>query len=617
MCLPTIALRAEWRRHRSLSIRVRSAVHLVVWIGLAASMVSCATSAAFRAGQQAERQRNYDRAVAEYTQVLQERPNDRNAQLALDRAKMRAAQVHYAQGRRFASLERYEEALAEYQLAYELNPSVGDIEREFRETRRKVQTKLAAREEGQTELEALIDRTREAAPPGLDLPSDIELPDSVVFRDASARAVFSALGQFGGINVVFDPAFRDSIISVDLRNTTFGVALASVAASTGNFFRITVERTVTIIPDTPAKRREYEEEIVRTFYLSNADVAETIDLLRLVVDLRRLAPVAATNAISVKDTPERMEAAAKLIKAIDKARAEVVIEVNLLEVDRQTLRDYGLQFASAGSTGINTVLDPNVGGTTDDGGLFIDDVRRLSGADIFVAGLPSLFVRLLESKSNTRILANPHLRTSDGVTAEARFGERVPVPVTTFTPIAAGGISQQPITSFNYENIGVNITITPRIHHNDEVSLTLVVEISNISGTGFGNLPQFGNRSITTTIRLHDGETNILAGLIRDDEREVLEGIPWLNSVPVLGRLFGRSKTETQETDIVLTLTPHIVRVLDLEEEDLLPFRVRRDTASALVAQPQLQPRPLATPVAPGTTPDTQRPVGLPRDPQN
>ena len=139
----------------------------------------------------------------------------------------------------------------------------------------------------------------------------------------------------------------------------------------------------------------------------------------------------------------------------------------------------------------------------------------------------------------------------------------------------------QPITSFNYENIGVNIDITPRTHHDDDVSLALQIEISNISGVGFGNLPTFGNRSIDTTIRLHDGETNMLAGLIRDDEREVLAGIPGLSDLPVVGRLFARSRREAQQTDIVLMLTPRIIRVLELTESDLQPFQVEAETGSA------------------------------------
>jgi len=582
---------------------------LVLALGIAAS--GCSMNAALRQGQVAERERNYDEAVLAYTRALQENPRDRETQLSLERAKLRAAQLHYTEGRRLTQRGEYQQALSEFQVAYDLNPDMGDIERELRETRNAVRAKLESRQDGKTELEALIDRTREAAPPGLDLPRGIELPDSVVFRDASASAVFSALGQFGGVNILFDPQFRDTAVSIDLRNTTFDTAIASVANSTQNFFRVTAPQTVTIIPDTPAKRREYEEEIVRTFYLSNADISETIDLLRLVIDLRRLAPVTATNAISIKDTPERIEAAGRLLKAIDKARAEVVIEVQLLETDRQSLREYGLQFATPGSSGINSTI--GLGGSS----LTFDDVRRLSGSSLFVADIPSLFMRLIESDTSTRILANPHLRTSDGVTAEARFGERVPVPVTTFTPIAAGGVSQQPITSFNYENIGVNILLTPRIHHNEEVSLALDVEISNISGTGFGDLPQFGNRKIVTSIRLRDGETNILAGLIRDDEREVLEGIPGFNRIPVLGRLFGRNKTETQETDIILTLTPHIIRVIDLEENDLMPFRVDRDATSTVAGaisqvQTPLQVQPQPQPRVPATT---QQPVIPPEPP--
>jgi len=576
---------------------------------------SCAASNALRAGQIAERERNYDAAIIAYTRAIQENPRDRDAQLSLERARLRAAQLHYNEGRRFSQNGDWDSALTEYQIAYELNPTMGDIEREISETRDAIRVELSKPENGLTELEALINRTRDASPENLSLPQGIRLPDSVVFRDASARAVFSSLGQFGGVNLLFDPQFRDVPISIDLRNTTFDIAIASVAATTQNFFRVTAPLTVTIIPDTPNKRREYEQEIVRTFYLSHADVAETIDLLRLVIDLRRLAPITATNSISIKDTPERIAAAAKLLRAIDKARPEVVIEVQLLEMDRQTLREYGLQFANIGTAGISAVA-----GLTQQT-LTLDQVQRLGSSDLFIADIPSLFMRLIASDTSTRILANPHLRTADGVAATAAFGERVPVPVTTFSPIAAGGVSQQPITSFNYENIGVNIEITPRIHHNNEVSLALDVEISNISGTGFGDLPQFGNRKIVTSIRLRDGETNILAGLIRDDEREVLEGVPGFNRIPVLGRLFGRSKTETQETDIILTLTPHVIRGIEIEENDLLPFTVGRDVTSSLAggspvqlqqqAQPQQQPRALAPgqqPVFPPSQPDQPAP---------
>jgi general secretion pathway protein D len=360
-------------------------------------------------------------------------------------------------------------------------------------------------------------------------------------------------------------------------------------------------------PDTPAKRREYEEEIIQTFYLSNADLKETIDLLRVVIDARRVAPTAATNAITIQDTPERIVAASRLLTAIDKARPEVIIDVELLEVDRSRLREYGLQVASPGSPGVSGTVDVNQEGLT------LEALRNLGQSQVFLTGVPGLYYRLLKSDSATRTLANPQLRTSEGVTAQAKFGERVPVPVTTFSPIATGGVAQQPITSYNYENIGVNIDITPRTHHDDDVSLALKIEVSSISGTGFGGLPTFGNRAISTVIRLKDGETNMLAGLIRDDERRVLAGIPGLSDIPVIGRLFAHTKNETQESDIILTLTPHIIRVLDLNEEDLRPFRVGRDLGTPLIELPlsaepskpipdqQTPVKPVAAPTSIGT----------------
>ena len=335
---------------------------------------------------------------------------------------------------------------------------------------------------------------------------------------------------------------------------------------------MTAPRTVTIIPDTAAKRREYEEAVVHTFYLSNADIKEVIDLLRVVIDIRQISPITATNAISLKDTPERIAAAGRLIAAIDKARPEVVIDVELLEVDRTKLQEYGLQIASPGSDGIAGTVDVN----RDD--MTLRSLRSLTQSDVFLAGLPALVYRLLRTDSSTRTLASPQIRTSEGLTAQARFGEQVPIPSVTFAPIATGGVNQQPITSFAYQNIGVNIDITPRTHHDDAVTLTLKLSLTSQVGVGFGDLPVFGNREINTTIRLRDGETNILAGLIRDDERTVLAGAAGLSDLPIIGRLFARNEKEVRQTDIILTLTPHIVRVLDLTEEDLRPFKMSRDT---------------------------------------
>ena len=224
---------------------------------LVALAAGCATTSSFKLGQQAERADNYDLAVVEYTKALRADPNDTNARVALDRAKVRASQEHYFRGRRLAASERHEEALVEFQLASELNPTAGDVASALRETRQRLRTRVAVARGDQTELQALVERARVVPPPGLDLPEGTKLPDSLVFSQAGSRAVFTAIARFAGLNVVFDPSFREETISVDLRNASLADALASVAASTRTFYRVTAQKTITIVPDTPVKRREY------------------------------------------------------------------------------------------------------------------------------------------------------------------------------------------------------------------------------------------------------------------------------------------------------------------------------------------------------------------------
>lgn len=558
-----------------------------VWLLVAALVAAgCASSGAMRAGRRAEGVEDYDRAVIEYTKAVRLRPDDRDARLALDRVKLRAAQEHFFRGRRLAQAERFEEALVELQVAAELNPTDSRVETAVREVRQRLRTKLALARPGKTELQTLVERTRQLPPPGLDLPASVKLPD-FNFANASTRMIFTVVAKFADLNIVFDPTFRDAPTSADLRNMTLEDALTTLTASTRTFYRVTAPKTITIIPDTPAKRREYEEAVVQTFYLSNADIKEVMDLLRVVIDVRQISPITAMNAVSLKDTPERIAAAGRLIAAIDKARPEVVIDVELLEVDRARLREYGLNLASSPEGGIATDFDANRDNLT------LRNLRSLTQSDVFVTGLPALYFRLLKTDASTRTLASPNIRTTDGQTAQARFGEQVPVPGVTFAPIATGGVNQQPITSFEYRDIGVNIDITPRTHHDDEVTLALKISITNGAGQGFGGLPLFSNREINTTIRLRDGETNMFAGLIRDDERTVLGGVPGLSDLPLLGRLFARNVKDTKQTDILLTLTPHIVRVLDVTEADLRPFRLGRDTGTAAAIElPQIQMPP-------------------------
>ena len=543
-------------------------------LSILAVLSGCATSAALREARRAEDRLDYDMAVVQYRRALQLSPNDTNARTGLQRARLRASQDHYTRARRFAGTGRLEEAVAEYQLAAELNPDNPQIQEELKATQNQLRAKVPVRRDGKTELEALVERMRDQPLPGLAVPAD-PLPDELNFRKANNDVVIRALAMMARVNVIFDPAFRPQPIDIEIRNMTFDQALRSITGSTQSFYRVTAARTITIIPDTPAKRREYEEDLVRTFYLSNADVKETMDLLRIVIDARRIGSIAGTNAITITDTAERIDAAGRLISMIDKARPEVMTDVELLEVNRSRLTEWGVQFASPNSAGINGVADVNKAGLT------LDDLKNLTTSQIFMTNVPGLYYRLLKQDRTTRVLANPQIRSQVGISAQAQFGERVPVPVTTFSPIATGGVNQQPITSFNYENIGVNIDITPRTHLDNDVTLALAISVTSISGTGFGGLPTFGNRLIKTTIRLRDGETNMLAGLIRDDERKVRDGIPGLSDIPAVGHLFGHSSNERNQTDVILMLTPRIVRVLEITEDDLRAFQMGRDAGAS------------------------------------
>jgi general secretion pathway protein D len=574
------------------------------------AFAGCATSAAFRAGEKAESRQDYDRAVLEYSKAVQKDPNNVHYRKGLDRAKLRAAEAHALAARRLASRGMYKEALDEYRLALDLNPSSTSLVVEMQETE-------ARRQGGPPGLtvDEMKDRAREKALPGLVLGPGAQEPLGLSFRSASLREAYEALGKAVGVNFVFDPEFRDQQINVDLREVPFDQALNALGTVGKTFHRVVDSRVIQVVPDTPAKRREMEQQIVKTFFLSNADLKETIDLLRIVLGARRIAPLPGANALTINDTPDKVAAAERIIDIVDKQRAEVMVEVEILEVNRTKLKEYGIEITSGTGEGIAGAIFPSttvneVVARDAQGNPTLIQPRPITLGDnpykksnLLITSLPGVIYRLLKTDTSTRLLANPQLRTAEGSTAQARFGDQIPVPVTTFSPIAAGGVSQQPITSFDYKNVGVNIDITPRVHHDNDVTLTLKLEISSVAASvgvaGVQNLPTFNSRQVTTVIRLRDGETNILAGLISDNERMSYSGLPGLASLPVLGKLFAHNRKEVQETDIVMTLTPHILRKTKFTEQDLRSFSVGSETSPLLFEVPgipPLPPRPEASP---------------------
>lgn len=540
-------------------------------LSTAVTLGACATSKNFSAGEQAEQSGRYDEAVNYYIRALAEDPANPEYRQSLDRVKIRASDAHAMVAHKLRAAGDLHAAREEMELAIAFNPADINLATELEKI------VIAIREGAEAAAASSIDEIKRQAretPMGeLALNPEATMPSGFVFRDASLRDILISVGKMAGVNVVFDVAFVDQPVSIELRDTTFEEALGSLCKITNNFYLIHSDNIVTVAPDTPAKRREYEQQVTKTFYLSTADLKETIDVLRIVLGARRVAPHTPTNALTIVDNRDKVAAAERIINTLDRQRGEVVVELELLEVDRNKLDEYGIQFRSAveGQEGITTALVPQ------DGTL---DQSLYTGSNIIVSGLPGVVLKLLHIDGSTRILANPKLRAIDGQTAQAEFGDRVPVPITTFTPIATGGLPQQPVTTFEYENIGVNIEIVPRIHHNDEITLELSLQLSAISGTGFGGLPTFGNRSVNTVLRLRDGETSLLAGLIREEERTSLTGTPGLSKIPVLGRIFSVNKEEATKTDIVLTLTPRIVRRAGLSLEDLRSYIIEGGTLS-------------------------------------
>jgi general secretion pathway protein D len=567
-------------------------------------LAACATSSAFHAGERAERSQDYDRAVLEYSKALQLSPDDVQARRSLERAKLRAAEAHRNEGQRLEARGLYKEALEAFSLSMSLHPNAEVAEELGRlEARQRAGSQAAS-------LDEVKEKARERSLPGLNLGAAAREPLGLSFRGSSLREAYTALGRAVGVNFVFDPQFQDQVVTIDLKEVAFEQALNALGTAGHTFHRVVDAQVVSVIPDTTQKRREFEQQAVKTLFLSNADLKETIDLLRVVLGARRVAPLPGVNALTINDSPDKVAAAERIVGILDKRRAEVVVEVELLEVNRGRLKEYGIEISSGVA---------NVPGIV--GGIFPDPTKVTHVGDhpydkdnLVITGLPGVIYRLLQSDNSTRLLANPQLRTTEGLTAQARFGDQVPVPVTTFAAIATGGVQQQPITSFEYKNVGVNIDITPRVHHDGDVTLQLKLDVSAVGPPGYQGLPTFNSRTLTSVIRLRDGETNLLAGLISDAERTSLSGVPGLASIPFLGRLFASNKTEATQTDIVLTLTPHIVSRAELREEDLRSFLVGGENSPLLFEPPIVAP---AAPPTPRTEPARPEPIRPPAPPPN
>jgi general secretion pathway protein D len=540
---------------------------LTLLLLLAVGASGCSSHINYRLAESAVQRQEWDDAVVYYLKALEDDPGNVRTQTALLRAKIKASQAHFKKGQDFAKAGVLERALVEYQQAVQLDPTNQYAMVQLESVNHRIQTK--GRESNIDEMKAKNSGSRPQPPrlnPRSDTPISLEIPEP-----RSIFAIYQALGNAFGINILFDPQLRDAEIQVPLRDVRAQDALEILMRAAGHFYKVLDEHTILIAADTPQNRRMYEDQVIQTFFLSNADVKDMLGIVRGVVQIKSVTPNEQLNAIIMRDSADKVKVAEKIIETNDKSRAEVVVDVELLQINSSRLRQLGMELSEYS---IGQKLD--LGG--EDTPIRVSDLSGINQSN-WILTLPTFLYNFVKTSGDAQLLAKPQLRITDGEKANLVIGDRVPIPLTTFNTQNVGGAGGiVPITSFQYQDVGIRIDIEPRVHHNQEVTLKLKVEVSNVGefveGSGGQKQPIIGTRTIESTIRLKDGETNFLAGLIRSDETSSERGIPGLSDIPVLGRIFSSKTNNNSRTDVILTLTPHIIRGPQITEEDLLPIWV-------------------------------------------
>jgi general secretion pathway protein D len=541
---------------------------------------ACASSGSYHEGIKAYKSQHYDEAVTDLSRAVARQPDSTRYKVALARARINAAQEHFQKGDQYRRAGLLDEAISEFQQAVFLDSSHQLAANELQKAVGEWQKR---QESASWDLEKMKKRAK--ASPGRDAPRlnpSANIPIVLRFKDENVKKIYDALSKASGINFIYDERLPiDKKISVDLADVTFEQAMDQLMTMNKHFYKILDENSIYIAEDNPQKHKELDDLVIQTFYLSNADVKDVQVLLRTLLDARQIAQNDRLNAITIRDTPERVAVAQKIIEANDKAKSELIVDVELLEVNRNILQNLGIDLMGVGSAGgSGKAVNLSFGGGSS---VALNNLDVLKQAGSWLVGpIPGVVVNFLKTDADAQVIAKPQLRVSEGAKATVRIGDRIPIPNTTFNSApTVGGTVGVPITSFTYQNVGINIDLEPRVHHNREITLKGKIEISSLSGqvAAGGGLTQpiIGTREIETTIRLRDNETNILAGLIREEERRSLSGVPGLSDIPVLKRLFGTTETTIQSTDIVLMITPHIIRIPDITEEDLQALWVGTD----------------------------------------
>jgi len=520
---------------------------------------ACVTlSLNYKLGTQAEMNKKWEEAIQFYEKASLENPKEPVYRLALIRARIGASLFHLQEARKLVAQGQKEEAKAEYAKAQSYNLRDTSIAREARVLTAETPKEPAPKKEKlefPIKLKAKEDRLQ------LKFPAETGL-----------KSILLALGKSAGINMLFDENFREMAFTTELADLSFEEALKSVCYATKNFYRIIDERTVIVVPDLPQKRMQYEVNAIRTFYLSNlkADAVQGYLMSMLIQRAQGKVPMLVfdkdLNSVTIRDTPQVLELAEKLINIWDKPKGEVLIDLEIMEVSRLKLRQLGVSFDQ-------NVVGARYGAAPTDStqttSWFNLKGLDFSKSDNFSVSLPLAYLQFLESDTETKIVAQPRLPGVSDEEINYKVGQRIPMPMTQFSTFAAGGISNVPITSYQQQDVGIEVKIKPKVHFEKEVTLEMDIKVTSVGGKGYADIPIINTREIKNIMRFKDGETKLIGGLLRDEERKTLKGIPGLKDIPVLGRLFGAEDTTLEQTDVILTITPYIIRSIPLNPDDL------------------------------------------------
>src|SRR5256886_1039966 len=590
-------------------IRPAAIILLVVAISLSAA---ASANSLFKKGKDAEARQNYEQAYEYYKQAYDLKPKDLAYRAAYERLRFYAGASHVKRGQLLRDSGKLDEALAEFQKAVEVDPSSPIAQQEIRRTQQMIDAAKAPGPKAAAPAPSgLQQRVQEAQGP-VELAAISNIPITLKLTE-DTKVIYETVGKLAGINVLFDPDYTSRRVKIELNGVTLEQALQIIALESKTFWRPVTPSTIFVASDTPAKRKDVEQSVIKTFYLANlsqpTELQDVVNALRQILEISRIQPLPSQGALVVRGTPDQIALAEKLVGDLDKARSEVIVDVAVMQVSRDKARTLGINpptsatvalqnnintTTPATTTGGTTTTTGNTGSTSGSANqINLNRLGNLNATDFTVTINPATATALFND-STTKIIQNPQIRAVDGQKASLKIGDRVPVATGSFQP-GIGGVGINPLvnTQFQYLDVGVNIDITPRVHAAREVTLKISMDISNVTGqSNIGGISQpiIGQRKIEHEIRLKEGEVNLLGGMLEDSTTKSLSGIPGLSQIPILRYLFGQTNTEHRENEIVFALIPHVVRSQDLSELNQRALQV--GTASAIELRRVSRPAP-------------------------